>query len=68
MDSDWRRAFDTGDDAGAPPSTEEGDERAGVFSRLRQGLSRSREALTAELSASFTDQIDESPGSGSRRR
>jgi fused signal recognition particle receptor len=60
MDSDWRRAFDTGDDAGAPPASEEGDERAGVFSRLRQGLSRSREALTAELSASFTDVIDES--------
>lgn len=60
MDSDWRRAFDTGDDAGAPPPTEEGNERSGVFSRLRQGLSRSREALSAELSASFTDQIDES--------
>jgi fused signal recognition particle receptor len=60
MDSDWRRAFDTGDDAGAPPPADEGAERTGVFSRLRQGLSRSREALTAELSASFTDQIDES--------
>jgi fused signal recognition particle receptor len=60
VDSDWRRAFDTGDDTGAPPPTEEGDERAGVFSRLRQGLSRSREALSAELSASFTDQIDDS--------
>ena len=36
------------------------EDRAGVFSRLRQGLSRSREALSAELSASFTDQIDES--------
>jgi fused signal recognition particle receptor len=60
MDSDWRRAFDTGDDAGAPAPAEERTERAGVFSRLRQGLSRSREALSAELSASFTDQIDES--------
>jgi fused signal recognition particle receptor len=60
MDSDWRRAFDTGDDAGAPAPAEERTERAGVFSRLRQGLSRSREALSAELSASFTDEIDES--------
>jgi fused signal recognition particle receptor len=60
VDSDWLRAFDTGDDAGAPPPTKEGEERAGVFSRLRQGLTRSREALSAELSASFTDQIDES--------
>jgi fused signal recognition particle receptor len=60
MDSDWRRAFDTGDDAGAPAPAEERTERAGVFSRLRQGLSHSREALSAELSASFTDEIDES--------
>jgi fused signal recognition particle receptor len=60
MDSDWRRAFDTGEEAPAPGPAEEESERAGVFSRLRQGLSRSREALSAELSASFTDQIDES--------
>ena len=32
---------------------------AGVFRRLREGLSRSRQALTAELSGSFTDRIDE---------
>ncbi len=60
MDSDWRRAFDTGEDAGPPAAAEDETERAGVFSRLRRGLSRSREALGAELSASFTDQIDES--------
>jgi fused signal recognition particle receptor len=60
MDSDWRRAFDTGEEAPAPAPAEEESERAGVLSRLRRGLSRSREALTAELSASFTDQIDES--------
>jgi fused signal recognition particle receptor len=36
------------------------EERAGVFRRLRQGLSRSRQALTAELSSSFTERIDES--------
>src|SRR5688500_15283917 len=58
MDTDWRRAFDTGEEL--PPSTEGGDEdRAGVLGRLREGLSRSRKALTAELSASLTDQIDE---------
>jgi fused signal recognition particle receptor len=55
----WQQAFDLGD--GAPAAVAEPEaERAGVFSRLRQGLSRSREALSAELSASFTDQIDES--------
>jgi fused signal recognition particle receptor len=61
MDADWRRAFDTGEDSAAPaPPAGEESEREGVFSRLRRGLSRSREALSAELSASFTDQIGES--------
>ena len=58
MDADWRRAFDTGDEA-PPAPPDEGEDRTGVFSRLREGLSRSRQALTAELSASLTDQIDE---------
>jgi fused signal recognition particle receptor len=54
--TDWRQAFDLGDGV-APTAPEE--ERAGVFRRLREGLSRSRQALSAELSASFTDRIDE---------
>jgi fused signal recognition particle receptor len=58
MDADWRRAFDTGEDAPALEPAE-GDERAGVLTRLREGLSRSRKALTAELSASITDSVDE---------
>ena len=49
-----------GDARAAEPVEDAEPERAGVLSRLRQGLSRSREALSAELSASFTDQIDES--------
>ena len=53
----WRQAFDLGD--GAAPEAEPAEERAGVFSRLREGLSRSRKALSAELSASIGDQIDE---------
>ena len=60
MARSWREAFDTGDDRGPQASAEEEADRASVFSRLRRGLSRSRQALTAELSASFTDQIDES--------
>jgi fused signal recognition particle receptor len=60
MARSWRDAFDTGDGRAAEPVEDAEPERAGVFSRLRQGLSRSREALSAELSASFTDQIDES--------
>jgi fused signal recognition particle receptor len=58
LDADWRRAFDTGEAAPAPEATD-GEDRGGVFSRLRDGLSRSRQALTAELSASITDRIDE---------
>jgi fused signal recognition particle receptor len=52
----WQEAFDLGDGAA---SAEAREERSGVFTRLREGLSRSRQALTAELSASFTDRIDE---------
>jgi fused signal recognition particle receptor len=52
----WQDAFDLGDGT-APAEPEE--ERAGVFTRLREGLSRSRQALTAELSSSFTERIDE---------
>jgi fused signal recognition particle receptor len=59
MATSWRQAFDLGD--GGPTAVEEPEEeRGGVLTRLRQGLSRSREALSAELSASFTDQIEES--------
>src|SRR5436190_3719576 len=57
MPTTWQEAFDLGDRAIVADESEE--ERVGVFRRLRQGLSRSRQALTAELSSSFTDRIDE---------
>jgi fused signal recognition particle receptor len=53
----WQEAFDLGDRS--VPAGEAGEERTGVFRRLREGLSRSRQALTAELSASFTERIDD---------
>jgi fused signal recognition particle receptor len=59
MARSWQEAFDLGDrelPAGAAPE----EERAGVFRRLREGLTRSRQALTAELSSSFTERIDDS--------
>ncbi len=56
MATDWAHAFDLGD--GRVPEAPEED-RAGVFTRLREGLSRSRQALTAELSASFTGPIED---------
>ena len=58
MATSWQEAFDLGDRE--VPQVELGEERAGVFRRLRKGLTRSRQALTAELSSSFTDRIDES--------
>ena len=42
--------------AGAPAANEPG--RGRFFSRLRDNLSRSRQALTAEVSASFFDRLD----------
>jgi fused signal recognition particle receptor len=53
----WQDAFDLGDREVHVADT--GEERTGVFRRLREGLSRSRQALTAELSSSFTERIDE---------
>lgn len=57
MPTDWSDAFDLGDRD--VPAVASGDERGGVFKRLREGLSRSRQALGAELSSSFTDRVDE---------
>jgi fused signal recognition particle receptor len=62
MATSWQEAFDLGDREIAVQEPHE--ERAGVFRRLRQGLTRSRKALTAELSASFTERIDESTWEG----
>ena len=58
MATSWQEAFDLGDRE--VPQVVLGEGRAGVFRRLRQGLTRSRQALTAELSSSFTERIDES--------
>ena len=63
METDWRQAFDLGDDFPAPEATAEED-RPGVFRRLREGLSRSRQALGAELAASVSGPIDESTWEG----
>jgi fused signal recognition particle receptor len=57
MAASWQEAFDLGD---REVPEEQPEETGGVFRRLRQGLTRSRQALTAELSSSFTEHIDES--------
>ena len=56
MAKTWSQAFDLGE--GAEPVAVEEDQ-AGMFSRLREGLSRSRKALGAELKASVSDHMDE---------
>jgi fused signal recognition particle receptor len=62
MATSWQEAFDLGDRE--VPQGEPQAERAGVFRRLREGLARSRQSLTAELSSSFTERIDEQTWEG----
>jgi fused signal recognition particle receptor len=59
----WQEAFDLGERP-VPASSEQSPadsepERAGVMRRLREGLSRSRKALTAELTASVLDRLED---------
>jgi fused signal recognition particle receptor len=55
----WQEIFDLGSREPAPaPQPDEG-ERRGVFRRLRESLSKSRQALVEEISSSLFDRIDE---------
>jgi fused signal recognition particle receptor len=57
----WNDVFilpDAGQAAPASEKASEEPERGRFFSRLRDNLSRSRQALTAEVSASFFDRLD----------
>ena len=63
MATSWHEAFDLGDGAAhAPPG---GDpepaeqEKRGVLRRLRESLSKSRQALQTELSSSLFEQLDD---------
>ncbi|HEY2602747.1 MAG TPA: signal recognition particle-docking protein FtsY [Thermoleophilaceae bacterium] len=58
MPSTWQQLFITGDDT-PPPAAEPAEERQGFFRRLRQNLSKTREALGAELQASVFQTLDE---------
>ena len=58
MATSWQEAIDTGVEAPLGEPEAEGPERGGAFRRLRESLSRSRQALQAELSASIADRID----------
>jgi fused signal recognition particle receptor len=66
MARDWRDIFLTGDDgasAGAATSAEEraggSEQRRGFFRRLRENMSKTREALTSEIQATLFDTLDE---------
>jgi fused signal recognition particle receptor len=61
MSTSWQEILDLGSRANANASAEpEAEEqRRGVFRRFRESLSKSRKALTEELSSSFFERIDE---------
>jgi fused signal recognition particle receptor len=61
MPTSWPDIFDLGARDAVPAVAEPGPEerRGGVFRRLRESLSKSRQALTEEISASLFDRIDE---------
>jgi fused signal recognition particle receptor len=61
MPTSWRDILDLGAREGAPAGAEPEPEerRRGVFRRLRESLSKSRQALVEEISASLFDKIDE---------
>ena len=58
MPTSWSDAFDLGDRE-VPDVQTEDDAQGGFFKRLREGLGRSRRALGAELSSSFTERVDD---------
>ncbi|HVQ58450.1 MAG TPA: signal recognition particle-docking protein FtsY [Solirubrobacterales bacterium] len=62
MATTWREMIDLGSREtanGSPTAEAEPEARRGVFRRLRESLSKSRQALTEEISASLFDRIDD---------
>jgi fused signal recognition particle receptor len=61
MATTWQETIDLGSRASANDSAAAEPEagRRGVFKRLRESLSKSRQALSEEISASLFDRIDE---------
>jgi fused signal recognition particle receptor len=62
MSTSWHEIVDLGARSAASVATAEEEapgERRGVFKRLRESLSKSRQALQEEISASLFDRIDE---------
>jgi fused signal recognition particle receptor len=62
MATSWQEMIDLGSRVSANASAAaeaEPEQRRGVFKRLRESLSKSRQALTEEISASLFDRIDD---------
>jgi fused signal recognition particle receptor len=62
MATSWEQILDLGNRAAERPherETEAAEEQRGVFRRLRESLTKSRRALTEEVSASLFDRIDD---------
>src|ERR1700746_1309866 len=61
MATSWQEIVDLGARSPSAVATEEEtpESRRGVFRRLRESLSKSRQALTEEISASLFDRIDD---------
>jgi fused signal recognition particle receptor len=63
MSTSWQEILDLGARQPAAPTgpagETEAEESRGVFRRLRESLSKSRQALSEEISASLFDRIDE---------
>jgi fused signal recognition particle receptor len=62
VSTSWQEIVDLGGRSAASVATAEEEapeQRRGVFKRLRESLSKSRQALTEEISASLFDRIDD---------
>jgi fused signal recognition particle receptor len=59
MARSWQEAFDTGNRARVSVESSPEGERKGFFKRLRENLSKSREALAGELRATFVGSLDD---------
>ncbi len=57
MARSWHELFETGEEA--PPAPEPEERRRGFFRRLRENLSKTRQALGAELQATVFDTLDD---------
>ena len=56
----WQELFETGDDALAPVPAGDGDAgRGGFFRRLRDNMSKTRQAIGAELQTTIFQSLDD---------